>query len=51
MDGHPDPTIGPQVYLGPIKRGHIAPETNLIFEEEDKVKPATSSHGVKTHIS
>ena len=19
-DGHPDPTIGPQVYLGPIKR-------------------------------
>ena len=22
-DGHPDPTIGPQVYLGPIKIGFI----------------------------
>ena len=20
LDGHPDPTIGPQVYLGPIKK-------------------------------
>ena len=26
-DGHPDPTIGPQVYLGPIKIGNFRKRT------------------------
>ena len=35
-DGHPDPKIGPQVYLGPIKKtystnvGHIKTITNFL---------------------
>ena len=31
-DGHPDPTIGPQVYLGPIKRAVYDTELYIIAQ-------------------
>ena len=59
--GHPDPTIGPQVYLGPIKRcGHIEgladkrplSRDSLIYisEIEDTMSPHGVTNLLKCHM-
>ena len=40
-DGHPDPKIGPQVYLGPIKIMNIHLSGNLGSPSLPKIDPLT----------